>query len=136
MTDLVSEVPPSLPKAKTRHGCLSLYLAGLLIVNPIEIIRRARLIPHLGAPSTNMTSWTLALLITLLVLNIVFAVALLEWKRWGAFGLVANALAFFVLNVIRGGSPIFAGVVALIVLLVLYVALNVGKDRRAWPQLE
>jgi hypothetical protein len=75
-------------------------------------------------------------LILLLILNLVCVLALFKWKKWGFWGFCAvNVIGLFVdigldINLVWPVTQIAFGIV------VLYVALNIGKEDKGWPQLE
>lgn len=71
---------------KKRHGCLTAWLILMLIGNSAAV-----LIYVLGSAAVSQTypnapGWTFPALILLGILNIVFVVALLRWKKMGVLG--------------------------------------------------
>jgi len=75
------------------------------------------------------------------IANVVFSVALLRWKKWGFFGLVGTSILLVVNNLILmriNRVPLGRGRVPFILLavVILYAALQVGKEKRGWTQLE
>ncbi len=96
----------------------------------------ANLVSAPGSRSAYAPKWTLIALTVLLLLNVVFAIALLRWKRWGIYGLVVSTIVIFALNVVRGSNPAFCGLGTVVGIAVLLVLVNIGGDRRAWTQLE
>ena len=67
--------------------------------------------------------------------NVVFAIALFRWKKWGFYGFAATALIVLGVNLAIGISVVqalfgFAGVG------ILYWTLQMGEDNKAWPHLE
>jgi hypothetical protein len=124
-----------LSESKKRHGCLTAFLIFILIANAaaaLMFIFGGQMIKE-NAPE--IAAWTLPLLAIGAVLNLVFAIALFKWKKWGFWGVLVTSIAGLVLNIVAGYG-IGQSLTGLIVLAVLYGVLHIGKDNRGWPQLE
>jgi hypothetical protein len=69
------------------------------------------------------------------ILNIVFALALFGWKKWGFYGFCASAAVIFAINLSIGINPIaaFAGLIGP---LVLFGVLQIGGDAKGWNYLQ
>jgi hypothetical protein len=69
------------------------------------------------------------------LLNVVFAVGIYNWKKWGFWGFCVSALAAFSINIYGGIGllPAFAGLAGV---LVLFAVLKIGKENSGWDQLE
>jgi hypothetical protein len=120
-------------KEKTRHGLLTTWLVLIIIFNIIAII----IAMPKGSPSVQDLPWWQALItIVFNLFNIVCAIALFFWKKWGFWGFCAGSVAAFIANIIMGELVILALVDMVIGLAVLYLVLNIGKDNKGWPQLE
>ena len=124
-----------LPAGKHRHGCLTAYLVFMIIANSAtallylfgsEAIRR-------NAP--NMPGWAFPVLIVAGIFNLICAVALWRWKKWGFWGFVVSALVAFAVNLSIGVEPGFA-LLGLVGLGILYGVLHIGSEDKGWPQLE
>ncbi len=117
---------------KKRHGCLTVYLwlmvVGNSVVALIYLFGRETLedrIPFLPG-------WALPVLAICAILNVVFAIALLRWKRWGFIGFIATAILTFVVNVnIRVGF--FQAVLGLFGVAILYGVLQIGDGDKEGP---
>jgi hypothetical protein len=69
------------------------------------------------------------------VLNIAFAIALFNWKKWGFFGFLVTGVATFALNIYVGiGIP--RAVLGLMGIAILYGVLQIGGQKSGWSQLE
>ena len=79
--------------------------------------------------------WAVPVLLLLSIANLVCAIALFKWKRWGFFGFTGTAVVAFAINLVSGISMI-QGVVGLLGPIILYGVLQIGKEKKAWPQLE
>ena len=69
------------------------------------------------------------------ILNIVCAVALFQWKKWGFFGFVATSILALGLN-LTIGLNIFQVILGLAGIAILYGVLQIGNERKGWTQLE
>lgn len=72
-------------------------------------------------------------------MNVIYVVALFRWKKWGFWGISLNsAIACFTsiyyepLSIL---SILGAVLSSLLGILILYWALNIGKDIKAWSRL-
>ncbi len=99
MNQLDGTGPQSSPEIKKRErgGCLSAWLiliiAGNIVMAFINLINATR-VADIG--------WIFALQSFLSVINVVFATAIWNWKKWGVYGLFFIIVMGFVLNLIWG----------------------------------
>jgi hypothetical protein len=121
--------------SKSRHGCLTVWLVIIIIGSSLsalmylfgsEIIRRT-------FPDT--PGWTFIILIVLSLFNIVCAIALLQWKKWGFWGICASSIAAIIINIVigLGIGYILSGLIGVVL---LYAVLQIGKENKGWPQLD
>jgi hypothetical protein len=80
-----------------------------------------------------MSEFQIMLLGAACVANIVFAVALLRWKKWGVWGLLLTTTLVFAFNSWAFGLT--SALIGLSGFVILVVLLNVGGERRVWPKL-
>ena len=79
---------------------------------------------------------TIALITIAGVANILFAMALFRWKKWGFFGFVASSIVALGTNVFIG-LGIAQSVFGLVGIVILYWVLNMGEgNSRAWTRLQ
>ena len=118
--------------AKRRHGCLTAWLVLMAAGNTLTALVYADL-TVVGLPQVPAfrEAWTAPVLGALGVANVVFAIALLRWKRWGFYGFAATTVAAFCVNITIGLNPLLAATV-LIAPALLYALLMVGGDQSAW----
>ena len=121
---------------KQRHGCLTVYLIFVIIVNALVALVYTF---ASGAIEQNLPDsspeWMIPLMILLLVINIVGAIALFMWKKWGFFVLVGVMVISLVMNSIFLPNP--TGIAGAIVgFIILWAALQIGGDKKGWTQLE
>ncbi len=120
---------------KSRHGCLTAWLVLMIIANSAtalmyllrsDVIRRA----FPDAPG-----WASPVLIVLALFNLVCAIALFQWKKWGFWGFCASSIVALVVN-LSIGLGIGPSLVGLIGVALLYGVLQIGKENKGWPQLD
>jgi hypothetical protein len=83
----------------------------------------------------DMPGWAPAILALMGALNIVFVVALFQWKKWGFFGFVVVSVTALAVNLQSGVSPLQSGF-GLLGITVLYAVLQIGGPKSGWAQLE
>jgi hypothetical protein len=127
---------PTSSPLKQRHGCLTAYLVLAIIANSVtallyllgsEAVKRGSLQP--------IPDWAFPVLIGVCLFNLVCAIALFRWKKWGFWGLVASAAVALGVNIAIGLGPL-AAIGGIIAVLLLYGVLQIGKENKGWSQLE
>ena len=123
---------PTSPSVKQRHGCLTTYLVLAIIANSAtallyllgrEAIRRS-------SPQ-HIPDWVIAVCL----FNLVCAIALFRWKKWGFWGLVVSAAVALCVNIAIGLGSL-AAIGGVVGVLLLYGVLQIGKENKGWSQLE
>ncbi|HET6992043.1 MAG TPA: hypothetical protein VFJ43_11995, partial [Bacteroidia bacterium] len=119
------------------HGCVTAWLILLIIVNSgvallylfgSEIIAR-------NLPEEIPTSM-LYLLGFASVLNVVCAILLFQWKRWGFYGFIITGLAGVIINISIGLSP-GSSLGGLLGIAALFGILQIKQDGvSAWDNME
>ena len=133
----MSEVITANPSgaAKERHGCLTTYLVFMIIVNSclsLLYLFGSEWLRRNGAGTPNWAFWCLAVGG---FVNVLCAVALLRWKKWGFWGFVVSAVAIFIVNLSIGLGPA-SGLGGAFGVALLYGVLQIGNENKGWPQLE
>jgi len=120
---------------KQRHGCLTAWLVLVVAVN--SLVALIYLFGSSAVASTLPASrtWLIPVLAVLSVANVVFAIALFMWKRWGFYGFVATSAVAFVINLVIGLNVLQA-LFGLVGVAILYGVLQIGHENKGWPQLE
>ena len=131
----VTDSPNNPASRKERHGCVTTYLIFMILVNSGFSLLYLFGSDRLRQNGMNMPDWAFLALATAGVVNVICAVALLKWKRWGFWGFVVSAIAIFAVNLAIGLGPL-SGIGGAAGVLVLYGVLQIGKERKAWSQLE
>jgi hypothetical protein len=123
------------PTQKQRHGCLTAYLVFMIVANSASTLVYLVGSEAVRRNTPNMPAWAFPVLIVLGIFNLVCAIALFRWKKWGFWGFVASAVIAFAVNLSIGIAPGFA-LVGLLGVAILYGVLHIGKEEKGWPQLD
>jgi hypothetical protein len=120
---------------KQRHGCLTTYLIFMIIANSATAVLHVLLSDDIQQSYPKMPSWGLFAFVFGSLFNLTCAIALLRWKKWGLWGFSISASLVLVLNLMIGVSPVSAlgGVLGIAI---LFGVLQIGKDKKGWPQLD
>ena len=120
---------------KNRHGCLTAWLIVMIIANSATALTYLLGSGAIGERLPNMPGWAFPVLIVMSVFNLVCAIALFQWKKWGFWGFCASSVVALVLN-LSIGLGVGSAFVGLIGVLLLYGVLHIGKENKGWPQLD
>jgi hypothetical protein len=125
--------------ATDRHGCLTAWLVLMIIANTLTALSYVFLTLILSktvhSPRPHTPAWALSVLTVGCIANIVFAVALFRWKRWGFFGFLGTAILALVVNLRIGIKPAMV-MIGVCGIMILYAVLQIGGDKKGWDQLE
>jgi len=117
---------------KKRHGCLTAYLLILSVFSLVALI--LYLLRAIGRNDSPV--WESLLFAAIAFIDIVCAVAIFNWKRWGVWGLCAVAFIGFIISIIQGNLLIIAIINLTISVGLLFIVLNIGDENKGWPQLK
>lgn len=120
---------------KKRHGCLTAWLGLMIVVNALTALAYLLGSSMMRQAMPNAPAWAFPVLIVFAVINVVCAVALFQWKKWGFWGVCVSSAAGLVVNLSIGLS-IGSVVLGLVGVAILYGILQIGGDNKGWPQLE
>ena len=139
MSDFFIGTPQSEPVGeKKRHGCLTVYLVLILIVNSLLTYTYLVTPPPDTGPPFHMPlfpTWVYGVMAITGLLNLISAVAILRWKKWG-FWLFANTSFITVWLNYTMGMSFATSIVGLVGVAILYGVLHIGGDKKGWTQLE
>jgi hypothetical protein len=121
--------------AKQRHGCLTAWLILLIIVNSLVAVVYLFASSMIKANLPNAPAWTIPVLAVGCIANVVFAIALFQWKKWGFFGFIGTTILALAIN-LSLGLNVFQIVLGLLGIVILYAVLQIGNGNKGWPQLE
>lgn len=120
---------------KQRHGCLTAFLILMIIANSVTTILYLFASDTIGKNLPNAPAWVFPVLAVGGIFNVVCAIALFQWKKWGFFGFVATSILAFTVNLMIGLNivQVLSGFVGVAI---LYWALQIGKENKGWAHLE
>lgn len=125
--------PPSLPAE--RHGCLTAWLVFMIIANAATAVITPLSIAGMRQAGLQPSPISIGVIVICAIANIIFAVALFRWQRWGFYGFIAASAVALITNLSLGlgiGQSLFG----LVGIFILYWVLNMGGERKAWPRLK
>jgi hypothetical protein len=118
-------------EGKSRHGCLAAWLIMMVAAN-------VAMVPlYLLCANTwlaGFPAWTVWLSFAMALANVLVALALWHWKKWGFWLDCAVTVVSFVINFYQGLG--FFALFAFLSTPILYGVLHIGGDNKGWPQLE
>jgi len=126
---------------RERHGFVTFWLWVIIIGGAITAIRHFLQADTIAAQLTYVTGNYVSLpliyiLGVLAVINIGFAVTLLNWKKWGFWALCGSATISMIIN-INIGNAVIAVIGSLLSIVVLWAILQIKKDGiSCWKNLE
>ena len=133
-----TEVKPDLKERnKQRHGCQTVYLIFMIIVNCITSISYLSYF-FLSEEIKNLSGlpiWAVCVLMIAGVFNISCCIAVFRWRVWGFWGFVCSASVVFFIN-LYVGIGIISSLSGLLGIAFLFGVLQIGQDRKGWSQLE
>ncbi len=118
--------PRAAPK---RGGCLTLWLGLMVVGNVILATFYGATFFAPGANALDLPRGAAALIVLLLMANAVFAAGVWLWQKWGVYGVAANTLIAFGLNLYLG-TPILSALSGFVGLLIL-----IGLVRPVWEHM-
>jgi hypothetical protein len=129
-----SQLEPESRQA-ARHPILTFVLSWLAIANIIAAVGSPFFLVSIRRQSVpDFPEWVGWPFAALSVLSVACTVAMFRWKRWGFYGYALAAVLVFALNVYAGVGVLpamlgFSGTIF------LFIALQIGGEKRAWPKL-
>ena len=79
---------------KKRGGCLTAWLIFMLTANSLLALYYLVYLSGVGLPLLDVPQWAIYILTVGTILNVVFAVAIVRWKKWGLYGFAAITKVF------------------------------------------
>lgn len=120
---------------KSRHGCLTAWLVVMILANSASFLLYLLAQDMISEQLPQLPDWAFPVLIVGSLFNLLCALALFRWKKWGFWGACLSSIVIFVLN-IELGIGIGQSLFGLVGVVLLYAVLHIGKDNQGWPQLE
>ena len=120
---------------KKRHGCLLAWLILAIVGNAAIAVMYLFMGDMIKQGLPNAPDWVLPVLIVFSIFNLVCAIALFKWKKWGFWGFVGSTIAALMINMYIGVS-VQQSLMGLLGIVILYIALQIGKENKGWTQLD
>jgi hypothetical protein len=123
---------------KQRHGCLTALLIFMMVVNAATALVYLFGKEMLQQGLQNMPAipdWAFPVLALLGAFNLVCAIALFSWKKWGFYGFALSSVLAFTIN-LTIGIPMVQALMGFVGLAILYGVLQIGNGNKGWPQLD
>lgn len=127
---------------KQRHGCLTAYLIFMIVIGVLTAVtyvlgKSALQQMYAEAQMPALPDWVFIVLPAMAIFNVVCAIALFKWKKWGFYGFVISGLVAFGINMSLG-LGLATSVLGLAGLAILYGVLQIGEGgkNKGWPQLD
>jgi len=120
---------------KQRHGCLSAWLVLMIFLNSLTALIYLFGSAFFNKALPSAPAWAFPVMALGAIVNVVCAVSLFRWKKWGFHGFVATSIVAFAMNLVVGASAATA-LFGLTGIAVLYGVLKIGGDKNGWSQLE
>lgn len=130
---------------KRRHGFVTVWLVLMIITNSVMAIIYiwdcvvaedwASWASLLGGQYVGTPWWVFLILFIAAAINARCAAALLDWRKWGFYGIAAVTLVDIIANVAAGGGFLLV-IIQLAYLAIFFGILHIGKEEKVWPQLE
>lgn len=132
-----TQPPASYPPEPTpqRHGCLLAWLILMIVTNAFAAVATPFSLMALRQNGGNVGGLNIALVVVCCTANIIFAVALLRWRKWGFYGFFVTSILALANNLMIG-LGIGVSLIGLLGIVVLYFVLQIGGPQKAWPQLK
>lgn len=123
---------------KQRHGCVTAWLILMIIVFSVSSFSYLFLNELMSAALPKpVPKIVFTMLIIISLLNIIFAMALLLWKKWAFWGFAVTSLTTMCIN-LYAGFGIAQSLLGLVGFAILYGILQIREKngRSAWENLE
>jgi hypothetical protein len=120
---------------KKRHVCLTAWLILMIIANALTSLAYLMGSQSIRQQFPQAPPWVFTVLGVMALINIVCALALWKWKKWGFYGFVASSLVALAINLMVGVT-IYKALFGVIGFVILFGVLQIGKENKGWTQLE
>lgn len=122
-------------ESRQRHGCLTAWLILMIITNSLTAYSYLFSSDAIRKIFPNIQNWIFPAVIVLAICNVVCAIALWKWKKWGFVGFLLSSIIAFAINLMIGLQTIYA-ILGLLGVAVLYGLLHIGRENKAWELLD
>ena len=120
---------------KIRHGCLTAFLVLMIVANSVTALMYLLGSSLIKQSLPGVPSWALVVMGIFAIFNLVCAVGIFKWKKWGFWGFIVSSIVALFVN-LSVGLGIGQSLGGLIGIALLYGVLHIGKENKGWPQLD
>jgi hypothetical protein len=120
---------------KERHGFLTLWLVLMLLSHSVTAYSVATGAQAMRESMPAMPGWAVPVMLLLNVVAIACTLGLFMWQKWGFWGICGVAVVGFGVN-LAIGLGLGMALIGFASVVILFIALQVGGDRKGWPQLD
>lgn len=120
---------------KTRHGCLTAILILMIVSSSLSFLSNLFLDEYSQRLHPGLPTYYPPVFVLLAAAEIVCAIAVYRWKKWGFYGFVATSSITFIMNV-AAGANVMLSLLSLLGVAVLYGVLQIGSGNKGWAQLD
>ena len=106
----------------------------MLIANAATVFMTPLSVPSMRQAGLDPSPIGIGVIVACAIANIIFALALFRWKKWGFYGFIGTSIVALITNLMLGLS-IAASLFGLVGIAILYWVLNMGGENKAWPRL-
>lgn len=136
--ELIDDVSYLNPEEKDRHGCVTAWLILMIIAGVVTTglyLFMGDLIQE-SSPEP-IPKWALYAMTFIGMVNIGFAVLILQWKKIGFYGFAMMSVITFILNVFMG-QDMMTSLMVFLGVLILYAILQINGrlGKSTWEYLE
>jgi len=128
-------------RRKERHGCLSVLLWLLMLVQSLSLLVQVFYYQSLNHGLFHLAPWVQPVMLALIAFDLTCLIAIYFWKKWGFYGVVVSrlmSLIYYLIIALHWGNPhtLGLGLYQVAGLIVIYIALQMGGSNKGWDQLE
>lgn len=122
---------------RERHGCVTAFLILMIIGNALTAVTYVFMGDMIAQNFPGGISTSMLMLLSVIgIANVVFAVSLWQWKRWGFYGFLASSVITLAIN-LSIGVGIGQSFGGLIGIAILYGVLQMQQSGSSgWDNLE
>jgi hypothetical protein len=120
---------------KQRHGCLTAFLILMIVANSVIAVFYFFGSSTIQRTVPGIPLWTIIVLGVLAVFNLICAIGLFKWKKWGFWGFIFSSIVTLIVN-LTAGLGVGQSLSGLLGVAILYGVLHIGKENKGWPQLD
>jgi hypothetical protein len=122
---------------KQRHGCVSAWLILMIVVNAISAVANLFAGDYISQNLPEPIPPTMLVIMSLIGLcNVIFAVMLMQWKKWAFWGFALTSVITMGIN-LSLGFGIAQSLLGLGGVVILYAILQIKENQKsAWENLE